>query len=292
MAVKKKPTSTVKKTPTGVASNDPDDMVAGGLKDDFDGEVIKARYIPWDYGGKLDHHILSVALTIQDDEEDQPFVQNYSCGELEHFMPSVDGEESVDLDKEEGEAWEGIYALAVGAKPQMNNNTNWAHFVGAIKDAGLPKEAIGASIEFMEGVYGHWNRIAQRKRSGIVVEQTDGGQKKSNDILVVTELKERAPGRTTKATKAAAKAAATKGKPPAASAGAEDLDERLAVLVTEAVLAADEGIAKGKLPALAIRAFDGTEKAQAVRRVGQPEFLESSDTWLYEAESGMLYAAE
>lgn len=302
MPVKKKATSTVKKDPPGVASNNPDDMVQGGLKDDFRGEVIKARYVPWDYGGKLDHHILSVALTIQDDEEDQPFVQNYSCGELENFMPSMDGESSVDLEQEEGEAWEGIYALAVGKKPQMNNNTNWAHFMGAVRDAGLPNDAIGTSIEFMEGVYGHWNRIDQKKRSGIIVEQADGGgQKKSKDILVLTELmkREAGPRRTTTAAKPTAVAGgktAAKAKPAAAAAAAtageeDDLDKRLAMMVTEAVQGAEEGIAKGKLAALALRAFDGTEKAQAVRRVGQLEFLESSETWVYDPESGVLFAA-
>ena len=97
-----------KKAAAKVASMRPDEMVAGGLMDDFNGTITKARLVPWDYNGNLDHHILALALTIQPEEGDE-FVQHYSTGaELDEFVPSMDGEEPVDLENGEGEELEGI----------------------------------------------------------------------------------------------------------------------------------------------------------------------------------------
>lgn len=293
MAIKTRSDSQVSKTPTAVASMNPDNMASGGLKDDFDGEVLKARLVPWDYDGNIDHHILAVALTIKPDEDDEPFVQHYSCGELEQFVPSMDGETPVDLHNGEGEALEGIYALRVGRKEQMNNNTNWAHFIGASIDAGFPKSSIGAAVSFIEGVYGHWNRIPQKKRSGIITQPagTDNNKKRSNDILVITEIRERTNGTRPGPTKAAAarpaaaKTAST-AAPTATAAGS--LDDRLRVVVTEAVLASDGGLRKASLAALAIKSFQGSDKAKAVKRVSEIEFLESSETWVFDSDSATL----
>jgi hypothetical protein len=285
MAIKTKSASKVEEAPAAVASMNPDNMLAGGLKDDFDGEVVKARLVPWDYDGNLDHHILAVALTVQPDDENEPFVQHYSCGELEQFVPSMDGKSPVDLENGEGEALEGIYALRVGKKEQLNNNTNWAHFVGAVIDAGFPKGQLGAAVTFIEGTYGHWNRVPQKKRSGIVVQPQQGENKRarSNDILVITEIKEKPAG--------AKKPAAGKSSAPAAAANGGDLDDRLREVVTEAVLAAgDTGLPKAKLAGLAIKAFAGAEKAKAVKRVSETAFLESSETWAFDADSGTLFA--
>lgn len=279
MAVKKQ------EAPAAVASMNPDNMATGGLKDDFDGEVLKVRLVPWDYDGKIDHHVLAVAVTIKPDDDDE-FVQHYSCGELEHFVPSKDGKTGVDLASGEGEELEGIYALRVGRRDQLNNNTNWAHFIGAMRDAGFPTEKIGAAVTFAEGVYGHFNRVQQKRRSGIVTQQTaEGQQPRRNDILVITEIKEKPAA--AKSTKASAKSA------PAATAAtpANGLDERLTEVVTEAVLASDEGIAKSKLAGIVIKAFQGADKARAVKRVNEADFLESSETWVYDADSGTLLPA-
>lgn len=290
MAIKK-PATQVDKAPTAVASMNPDNMLAGGLKDDFDGEIVKARVVPWDYDGNIDHDILAVALTIQPDDEKDPFVQHYSCGELEHFMPSKDGESPVDTDGD-GEALEGIYALRVGKKEQLNNNTNWAHFIGALIDAGFDKSKLVAAVTFAEGIYGHWNRIPQKKRSGIVVQakQDEGKRARSNDILVLTELKEKPAGAKT-AKAAATKPAAVKSEPtPAPAANNGDLDARLAAVVLEALAnAGDSGLTKAKLPGLAIKAFQGAEKAKAVKRVSELDFLSQEDAgWVFDADSGVL----
>lgn len=293
--------SAVTQAPAAVASMNPDNMLAGGLMDDFDGEVIKARFVPWDYDGNIDHHVLAVALTIQPDDAKEPFTQHYSAGELEQFAPSMDGNAPVPLDDETAtdEQLEGVYALRVGKKEQLNNNTNWAHFVTALIDAQFPKNQLGATVTFMEGVYGHWNRIPQKKRSGIVTTPAAGAadtKKRSSDILVITELKTRPAGAATTtarptARSASAQTAAQAPAPATATGGANPLDDRLAEVVTEAVLAAgDEGLAKSKLAGIAIKVFAGPEKAKAAKRVSETAFLEAGSTWVFDAESGMLYA--
>jgi hypothetical protein len=260
----------------------PDEMVTAGLPDDFDGEITQVRLVPWDYDGNVDHHVLAVRVTIQPEGEDE-FEQHYSAGDLEYFVPSMDGETPVDLEEGEGEELEGVFALKVGRRDQLNNSTNWAHFIGAAIDAGFPVEDLGASVDCFEGVYGHFNRIPQKKRSGIVVEE--GGQARARTILVLTEMADKP-----KAAKPAAKAAKKSAKKKAA-ASTEDLDEKLEEVLIEALAEAEEGLPKAKLPGLVIKAFSGAQKAKAVKRVSDVEFLESSESWEFDADEAMLYIA-
>lgn len=301
MAVKTKATAQVDDS-ADLASFNPDEMASGGLKDDFDGTILKARVVPWDYDGKLDHHILACALTIQD-VDDEPFVQHYSMGNLEEFAPSIDGKEPVDLQNGDGEELEGYFAKRVGKKEKLNNNSNFAQFVGALLDAGFDRTSLSSDIRFLEGIHGHFNRIPQKKRSGIVVdrgEEQAGGRKRNQDILVITELKEAPKGAKTVAPKAAAPKPGTKAAPPAkaapkgkeapAEANGESLDDRLRAHVTEAVLAAEEGLPKAKLSKIAIDNFQGAEKAKAIKRIQEPDFLESSETWTFDADSATLFS--
>lgn len=297
MAINRNPKNTTE-APPAVASMNPDNFVSAGLMDDFDGLVTKVRLVPWDYNGNIDHHVLGVAVTIKPEDGDE-FVQTYSCGELDQFVPSMDGRTPVDLENGQGEELEGIFALKVGKKDGLNNNTNWAHFIGALIDAGFDKSKLTASVDFLEGTFGHWNRVPQKKRSGITVNRgpEDQSKQRNNDILVITELKA-APASTGKASaKPAAKSAPSKPAPaktqaaPAATNGAgESLDDRLAAAVTEAVLASDEGLPKSKLAKVAIDNFSGPEKAKAIKRVQEADFLNSSDTWTFDVESATLYS--
>jgi hypothetical protein len=290
MAIKRA-AATVEETPSAVASMNPDNMLSGGLMDDFDGTIVKARLVPWDYNGNVDHHVLAVALTIQPDDDEKPFVQHYSAGDLESFAPSMDGKHPVDLDNGEGEDLEGIYAIRVGKKDQLNNNSNWAHFTGAALDAGFERSNLGAAVTWAEGLYCHFNRVPQKKRSGIVVTPTGGDAKRArnNDVLVITEIK---GAKATKATvaKTTKPAPATKAAPEAAG---DDFDEQLTTVVTEAVVAAGEsGLAKSKLASIAIKAFQGADKAKAVKRVNDVKFLESLEAVVFDADTNILTSIE
>jgi hypothetical protein len=289
----------------------PDDMLQGGLMDDFDGTITKARFVPWDYNGSIDHHILAVAVEITPDEgQGDPFTQHYSAGDLEHFAPSVDGVDPVDLEswdpkKDAIDAVEGEYAVRTGRKEQMNNNTNWASFISAGLDAGFDKAALSASVACFEDTHGHFNRVPQKKRSGLVTQAAADGQKaRSNDILVLTEISEAAKGAKSakgKPNGAAGRPAAASPKvgakaAPAAAAAGGDLDETLFALIAAAMTEAEGELPKAKLGAIALKGLTGKEKALGLKRVQDPEFLnsggEDGTQWMYDEENATLLAAE
>lgn len=283
----------------------PDNMLAGGLKSDFDGLITKVRVVPWDYNGNLDHHVLAVAVTIKPDDEPEEFTQHYSAGDLENFAPSKDGENPVPLDKKdaEPEELEGVYALKVGKKDGLSNSSNWAQFITAALDAGFKRESLAAAVTCFEGVYGHFDRIPQKKRSGLVRATPAAGDKaRNNDVLVITEIKEAPATKGAAAAKTAApKSPSASSKPaaastsPAAPTGAGgDLDAKLVEVVRGALKAAgDDGLHKSKLPAAALKSLAAADKGKGVKRIVDGEFLAGNEAvWVYDADSGTLISVE
>lgn len=266
-----------RKDPPGVASMNPDNWVSGGLMSDFWGEAVKARFVIWDYEGK-GNRTLAVAVTIKPDEEDE-FVQYYSSGDPNAFKPSMDG-------KTESE--EGIYVIPQGEREALNSNTNWAHFTIAALDSGFPKGDLGAGCDWVEGVYGSWNRVPQRKRSGIVIEAGEDGRPRGNEILVITEIGEKPAGVGVSAATGAGRAQRHAGTDDNSGG---DLDARIveALLTALATDAHAEGIPKKKIGGVVIKAFKGAEKGKAVARVSSLEFLEGLEGATFDVESATLY---
>lgn len=290
-----------KKKKSAVASMLPDDMASAGLPDDFDGEITQVRVVPWDYEGNRDENSLAIRVTVTPDEESEldEFSQHYSCGELQYFVPSMDGEtpvmddlETIDLqelDEDEKEEVEGVFALQVGRREALNNNTNWAHFLQAAIDAGFPVDQVDTDVRFLEGTAGHFNRVPQKKRSGLVIEE-EGSRRR--EILVLTEVVStggaatKSKSRSKTKTKSKAK---TKSKSKA-SAKTENngIDEELAAVVLEAIANAGGEIPKSKLPSIVMKAFEGSQRAAAVKRVANVEFLGSSEDWEFDADEATL----
>lgn len=274
-----------------VASMNPDDMTAGGLPDDFFGTVDRVRLVPWDYNGKVDHHVLAVAVDITPNPESElpPFTQHYSCGSLENFIPATDPDTPVDLDTWDGEdiaEVEGIYAYRVGRSEQLSSSSNWAAFLANAKDSGF--DGILDNVDSLEGIYGHFDRISQKPRSGIV--RPGGEEKKANDILVLTEIKD-AP-KAGKAKGAAGKKSTTKkttgaGKAKAASGG-DGLDEKIVnVLLVAIAGAGDDGLPFARVPGLMIQEM-GADKGAAVTRATDKEFLAGIDGIEYDPDEAVL----
>lgn len=283
-----------------VASMNPDNMVAAGLMDDFDGTVTKVRLIPWDYDGKIDHHVLAAQVTVKNDDGTET-VEHLSAGDLELFAPSMDGENPVPLTKDGAttEELEGVFALQVGKKEALANSTNWAQWIQAALQAGFPPSKLAADVRCFEGVYGHWNRIPQKKRSGLVRPAPAAGERaKSNDILVLTELKT-PPAGTAKPTTGAVKTAATTSAKPAtttattAPAAGGDLDAKLVEIVRKALVGQAEGLSKSKLPGAALAGLAPADKGKGVKRVVDAEFLSGhEDLWVFDADSGTVISIE
>lgn len=298
MAIGKKPTAVEQgPDPNLVASGNLDDFIQGGLIDDFNGTIVKARYKPWNYGGKAEQYVLGVALEIHPDEgEGEAFEQTYSAGDLDQFVPSVDGRNPVDLTGDEvTEAQEGVYAFKVGKKAQLNNNTNWAHFLQALRDAD-PKKLVtpAADVRFLEGVRAHFNRIPQKKRPGLVQPvAAEGEQRREKTILVITEVLgvgAEAPAKTAAPAPKKAAAPAAKAATPAAPATG-DLDSRIRDIIAENITA--EGTPASSLTQTIMKAFTGPEKAKAVKRYNEAAFrTEESEKYLYDEETATFFAVE
>jgi len=297
-----------RKVPEGVASLHPDEMIAGGLADDFDGTITHARLTQWDYDGNLDEYLLFAKVMIEPDPgEEVAGVQAdgcvhafYSCGaSVQDFAPTNDDDGPVDLDSDDPEDWEGLFALPMGSRQQMTNSSNWAFFVRNALDCGFTLPDSG--IDNFEGIRGHFNRIPQPKRSGITVKEDEEGRKRASDILVLTEIhaakatKKRAPAKRAKAAKVEETEDDDEGMEVES-----DLDQLIEEVVVEALthVKLEDGLPKTKLPGLVMRAkvdgkavFVKSEKARAVKRVSEAEFLEAAEGWEYDADEGTLTLA-
>lgn len=273
-----------------VASMNPDDMIAGGLPTDFFGWVKRVRLVPWDYNGKVDHHVLAVAVDIvpdPDKSELPPFTQHYSCGSLENFVPATDPDTPVDLDTWDGEdiaEVEGIYAYRVGRSEQLNNNTNWATFLANARDSGFAE--ILDNVDCLEGLYGHFDRVAQKQRSGIV--RPGGEEKKADDILVLTEITDAPKATKAKGGKKRTTKRAVSGKKAASGDGGNGLDEKIVnVLLVAIAGAGDDGLPFSRVPGLMIQEM-GDDRGAAVTRGTDKEFLASIDGIVYDPDEAVL----
>lgn len=279
-----------------VASLNPNEMLAGGLKDDFRGKVIGAVYSRWDYDGNIEEPVLAAQLTIQVEDEEEPFVQHWSAGDLAAFVPSQDGKTPCEEDED------GPFALRVGKRAQLNNNTNFAHLMSALIDAGTASKKftakdLTASLECLVGLDAHWNRVPQKKRSGLATEE-EGDNKRARDVLVVTEVfgyGEAAGGK-----KKDAKATAAKGKKVVEEPEEEEeeadeeveetLDDRLQTVILEALGENDGTLKKGKLATIVLKAMaKDKEKSKAVKRCTEIAFLADEDRpWTFDEDEGTI----
>lgn len=269
-----------------------DTMVKAGLVNDFDGEITEARYVRWDYDGKLDHDILAVRLTIQPDDPDvnkgEPVVQHYSAGDIKNWVPSEDGEEEAD---------EGVYVAKGenGKQTGLPDSSNFAQFVGALEALGFNSD--DPALSAMEGVRGHWYRVAQRKRAGMAASATGGeggGDERQRTILVLTEL---AKG----AAKKSAGATAAKGKPPAAKKAApkdeeesgedeNDLESQVAASIAEKV--GEEGTLTVKeITSHIVKAFKGPNMKPALKLAQDTEWLAGRDEFAWDEDEETVTAA-
>lgn len=201
-------------------SLNPDDFKGGGLPDDFDGKITAARFMIFDYNGtRADDPSVAVELDITPDEKYglAPFQHQLTVAKLSLFGPSKDGRKLVDFDSDDKDDLSGPYVVPrydlEVEKEGLPKNSNFSNFLTALVQAGFDRAEMTANIEWLVGLYGHWNRILPPGRSGLVVQKTEesegGEQKRKGDgkLLVLTELKEEKAAGKAKA-KASAKAAA------------------------------------------------------------------------------------
>ncbi len=282
--------------PKNVVSLDTDDMVAGGLPDDFRGVVTEARFVPWDYQGKIDFKVIAARVRIEpaDDSSVDPELlvdglveAMYSTGaNMDDFVPTDDGE---------NEAEAGLYIMPVGTRTALGKSSNFAFMEVCAKDAGFKPAAGFVDVSVLEGLDAQWNRRPQPKRGGVQVTSDDDGRKRANDILVPTEVFGTAKAkakttkkRTTKTSKAGAKA---KSKPADDDLDRDELEAEVLALVSEMIDEADGSLPKSKIVAAIISPkgpFGGKENAGR-RKVANAEFATNAD-WLGDEDRPWTFA--
>lgn len=286
-----------------VASLLPDEMVAGGLADDFDGIVREARYAPFDYNGSIDQDVLSIQLKIERLEDglegDEKFItQNWSVGDMKNFVPSLDGTNKVaDQTIDDGEGnirtrtGEGYFALRVGARSALNNNTNGAQLMRSILDAQFPRDKFSPDIRFMEGIKGHWNRLPPDKKPGTFKNDTPEQKEKASkrDVLCLTRFDGIEAGAGVKPTSTSKVSASTS----TSAAPAGDIDAKLVEIVKGIVKPGAPPTKKTALSGAVLKAAKGDKQVNAmVKRVTTTEFLEglAEHNILFDAEAGTVEA--
>lgn len=290
----------------------PDDLVSAGLADDFDGEIVAAKFGPWNYNGKIDKktgqpypYFLTAHFDVMpvDGQEQKDMVEiRLPAGDLKKFAPSQDGVNPVDLSANTvHEGMFGPYVVATGDKKKAINSTNYAFWLTKLLEAEpkLRDAVATGKIDALVGLKAHFNRIPQPTRKGLEVSAPtgdDGDKKRSNDILVVTHVLAMpgvgGVGRVAVA-KAAPAAAASAAAPAAAAStnGGGDLESRVVGAIVVAIAeAADNTVKKGDLAKLMLATItDKAERPIAISMVGKPEFLTGhASEFVYDADTMTL----
>lgn len=304
----------------------PDEMISGGLQNDFDGTVEQAFVGPWNYGNKDFYTLAAFARIIPDpgQEVDEPFWNAWSMGKtsLNDFHPSKDGETPVDV-----EGWEAInvdtnnldsileqmepvigpFVVPVGKGTALRNASNWAHFIECLIDAGYDPNNITPDISFLVGIHGHWMRIPQKERRGSGIVKQEGDSNRTPEILVLTDITEapkvsggikKTGATTTKKTSATSvTSTTTTAKPTAAVKASNDDSELRAELeaaLLEAVVNSDGTLPKSKILGVVVKGFreDKEKSKSALTLVNDASFLGSMESLSYDPNTGALSLPE
>lgn len=186
----------------------PSTFTQGGLIDDVDVLVKRARFVAWDYEGKQDNPVLAIHMTLNQVVDDTDVEQYWSCGDMQYFVPSEDPK-NPDLN--------GVTCVQVGEKTALNSGTNGALLLNSLVQVGFPEDQFDSGdLRVLEGIKIHVNRVPQPKRSNMA--KKDGA--KGDPMVLIATVLLAMPGESTttkKATGIASKGAVT-GKPNGAVA--------------------------------------------------------------------------
>lgn len=195
------------------------------LADNLAVTFTKCCLVPWNYGKAADvndkgdrvpYKLTFRSELVPDAGQDytDPFVNYWTAGNLDHFVPSIDQrtiaggitpEQAVGLAKAqmsfpvtEELNYAGFFAIPriipankADIKP-LNQDTNFYYLLISLLLSGFPVEKLAADVRFLDGVRAHVNRAMPRDLDGreIVSKGTgkDGKEFKRGDVLLVTKL--------------------------------------------------------------------------------------------------------
>ena len=149
----------------------PSDFVEGGAVP-VDRNLVweKCRFALFDYT-KKDGTVVATTTSIElhlKDDDGQEFVQNYSVGDPERFLPSTDGKTLV----------------AVGAAQALSKSSNAYLLLNALINAGVPENKLSEDISVLDGLYAHHIGLPEPKRAGLARVVAEGAVARERVISV------------------------------------------------------------------------------------------------------------
>lgn len=249
----------------------------GGLVDDVDLTIQEAKFIMWDYNGKIPQATPALCLSMLA-EEDEKIEQYYSMGSSKDWMPSDNGKQ----------------LLSVGQATAIRKTSNGGIFLTSLVDAGFPVEKLGDDITVLEGLQAHMIRVPAPKRGGLKQDE----RKYEQTILVVSEIitmpgdKKKptgAPkGAKTSKTTVASSTGGNAAKIKSESGGGDDVAEKATTQILS-LLEASGSIAKKDIPGKLFQTMkNDPDRNTVIKMVFDDEFL-SSGPWVY--EDGILISS-
>lgn len=237
----------------------------GGLIGDFDGEIADARFIMYDYNGKMDHAIPVAKIVFNNLEGDEVGQEYYSVGGDDDFAPDESG----------------FRLIKLKSKATLTKTSKFGMFLTKLVVAGYPINRMDpASIEYLVGTKAHFLREALETKG--IAKAKDEREK---TVLLPSKVIS-LPGEGA-ATGAKAKA---KGKAATAAANTELADGVANAILDELANAGGEMPKRDLVSALfKSAAIEALGKKDAVKLVGDDTFLKGRSEWTF--ENGVLTIA-
>ena len=271
-----------------------DDFVATGLPDDFHGEITDAWFALFDYQGRAEEYGVSTALFVEITPDVESgfdrFVETYNVGtvidaktgkNVATFLPSVDDKTPIDVNSDDLEQTRGPFLVSVrqrkdGTEFQLSNSSKFFSFMDHLNEAGFDSDRIPDDNNIagtLIGTQGHFDRLDQKKRPGLKNE--------TKKIVLISEVSgyNTSTGNTT------------------ATPAAENVelisknDESLEDVVLGYLVDNNGEASQRDITLHVMKSFAGKSAGIAAKTVKSSKFLNSSDTWEYDANSSTLKVA-
>ncbi len=152
----------------------PSDFVEGGIVHvDKNLAWEKCRFVLVDYT-KKDGTVVATTTAAEiayKDDEGQEFVQDYSVGDPERFLPSSDGKT----------------LIASGEAPALSKSSNFSLLMNALINAGFPENRLPESgdISVLDGLYTYNIGLPEPKRAGLARPVVAAGETTRERVISV-----------------------------------------------------------------------------------------------------------
>ncbi len=309
-----------KPTTRRAASVDPDAMIQTGLANNFRGApTIRYTIRKYEKGKFAGTYYPCAQVDITTDDpglgNGGVVTEYYSIGKLNEWVPSNDGETPLELSFDDylilhkGEQDVDAETLArilgthlaphpKGAQANVPNNTKWAQLTRSIKACGFPKERMGASCDFIDGVDCEWVRLPYEDSKGQRMKNLEEGQREPETLCVTNIDMDTLPASgkgkvaaagATKPTTTTTTTTTTPTNPPAA----DDFDARVDTVIVAALLTApDNSLHKSKLGTPIVKALTGKDGTRAIKLLNNNDWLaaglDREAGYMFDVDSGTL----